>query len=209
MMEFAATEAAFPALPAHLVIGSAYAHLPAHPLGVRPLPAGAHRPGHLHSHHHDEAGAEDDDDEESPQVDAPDEDEVDEDEDGDEVDEEEEEVEVDNECRKSGLGVFAELDDSTVYHVLQQLPREDLLTLSLVSRAFYAFAEDDQLWKNFILHRGAGNCTCAHSGLSPPSLHHACSISLTRSLSLHDAGGDAELENFSFKGALWSSSSSV
>lgn len=176
MMEFVATEAAFPALPSHLVAGSAYADLPAHPLGVRPLPSGARRLGHLHSHHghghghSSDAHADDGDgeesleDEESPEQDGEDEDEDQnegaEEEEEEDDEEEEEEVEVDDECRKSGLGAFAELDDGTLFLILQQLPQEDLLTLSLVSRAFYAFAEDDQLWKNFVLHRGVGNCTC-------------------------------------------------
>lgn len=175
-MEFVATEAAFPVLPTHLIEGAAYSSLPAHPLGIRPLPASGNRfHDHHHHHHHGKHlkphhhGDEEEDEEDSDDADEitksvhPPEDEDGDGDGDDEENEDDDELEEDedeeDECRKWGLGDFARLDDATVYLVLQQLPKEDLLTLSLVSRAFYAFAEEDQLWKAFILHRGKGNCT--------------------------------------------------
>lgn len=125
-------EATFPVLPAHLLAGAACDDLPAHPLCIRPLPPSCH--------HYESVGEASTRSPEETQ--------------DDESDSEADEDEDEPDCRTWGLGSFADLDDATVCLVLLQLPKGDLLTMSLVSRAFHAFAEEDQLWKGFILHGG-------------------------------------------------------
>jgi hypothetical protein len=61
-------------------------------------------------------------------------------------------------ARTNGLGpYFNTLPDSLVMRIFELLGEKDLCTCSLVSKAFYLFAEDDELWKPFCLRKRRGD----------------------------------------------------
>ncbi|KDQ19889.1 hypothetical protein BOTBODRAFT_380843 [Botryobasidium botryosum FD-172 SS1] len=58
--------------------------------------------------------------------------------------------------RMLGLGSLAPLTDTLVIEVLSLVPHVELLLLSACSKAFFAFARHEQLWKNLYLDGSKG-----------------------------------------------------
>lgn len=79
--------------------------------------------------------------------------------------------------RDPGLGSLRVLGDETLCEILGFLQAMDLVTLSLVSKAFYVFSHQDFLWRNLVLDKFGGDfrfkvdwrCTYA-TAMSPLSL---------------------------------------
>eukprot|EP01027_Heterolobosea_sp_BB2_P017534 GEZU01024822.1.p1 GENE.GEZU01024822.1~~GEZU01024822.1.p1 ORF type:complete len:316 (+),score=87.76 GEZU01024822.1:57-1004(+) len=61
-------------------------------------------------------------------------------------------------CRRTvGLGVLAVIEDNNVIDILEYLQAEDLSSVALVSRAFYVFCQEEDLWKYLCLNKFQGN----------------------------------------------------
>ncbi|KAI9916576.1 hypothetical protein PsorP6_018057 [Peronosclerospora sorghi] len=61
------------------------------------------------------------------------------------------------ECRTSGLGRLALLEDSRLLSVLNYCSARDLIRLAACSRATYVYASHDELWRVLVLEEMQGN----------------------------------------------------
>jgi len=66
-------------------------------------------------------------------------------------------VTVDVRLRNNGLGPFAKLPDHLISRIFRYLRERDLCALSMVSRAFYVYADDEEMWKRLCIRKKRGD----------------------------------------------------
>lgn len=65
-----------------------------------------------------------------------------------------------NYTRLWGLGTLNVFADWMIMKILRLLAAEDLVQLSLVSRAFYIYSDENDLWKDLCIRKHAGDFRC-------------------------------------------------
>ena len=64
--------------------------------------------------------------------------------------------ELHSKCRE-GLGTLNQITDTLILDIFSCLEPEELIQISLISKAFYVLTNEEELWKNFVLTKFNGN----------------------------------------------------